>query len=818
VALSFGLQNVAGTYTVVASNTATFCTGLMSGNAIVSINASPSISVNPVSGSAPVGSSKNLSVTASGIGLSYQWRRAGTNLLNGGTISGATTGTLNINPVALGDAENYDVIVSGTCTPPATSSVAALTVTLPSNVTWVGDGTANLWDTTTANWTGDSTFFTSGDNVTINDTGDNTLSLDLVGIMDPTSITVSNVTKDFTIGTTTTGSLGGTATLTKRGSGKLTLGTVNTFNGKATVNDGTLSITTGSNLGAAPVAFTADQLTLNGGVLQVTASGSINANRGTTLGVNDGTFDIPTAVNYTNGPAITGPGGLVKDGAGSLVLAAAHSYLGGSVISNGTISIGNVLSLGTGSITLAGGTLNATASLTDVTNDINMTASSTISGGNVSPRFNGALTASAGTLTFNGSAATFTPRLQSAFTFGQPIDLATTSTSLRFYNLTGVQVLNAVVSGSGNVHRRSTTAGTAGETTFNAANTYSGGTTIADGVIGFGIDSTGAAGALTDGPIGTGPLQVIEANVNLLATCTVYAAGGARTVGNALVLTNTEPLIIGGANNLTLYGDVTLSASGITTLQTDNTGKTILSGVLAGGSLTKSGAGLLQLDGLNTYTGITTVSNGTIGGTGTIAGPVVIESGGNLAPGASIGVLTVNNTLTLNGTYTAELDSGSATNCDRVTGLSAVTYGGTLAIVNTGPALTASDTFQLFSATTHTGAFASITPATPGVGFTWNTNTLTTDGTLRIAAIGGGPATNPTNIVSSVGGGNLTLSWPSDHLGWTLQTQTNSRSVGLVPATNAWFDVAGSASVTNIVIPVGTANPTVFYRLMLFIP
>ena len=813
--LSFGLQNVAGTYTVVASNTVSLCTGLMSGTASITINATPSISVHPASASTPLGSSKNFSVTASGVGLGYQWRRAGTNLLNGGTISGATTATLNINPVALSDATNYDVIVSGTCPPPATSSVAVLTVTLPANITWVGDGVSNLWNTTTANWTGDSTLFTSGDNVTVNDSGNNALALDLVGTIDPTTITVSNVTKDFTIGTTTAGSLGGTSTLTKNGAGKLTLSTVNTFTGKATVSGGTLSITTGSNLGTAPGAFTADQLTLNGGALQVTTSGSINANRGTTLGASGGTFDIPVSVNYTNGPAITGAGALAKTGAGSLVLAAASSYLGGTVISNGTISIGSVLSLGTGTITLAGGALNATASLDAITNDITMTASSTISGGNVSPRFNGTLSGSAGTLTISGSAATFTPRLQSPFTFGQPVFLANANSSPRFYNSNGVQVINGVISGSGNLHRRSSSAGIAGETLFNAANTYSGGTTLSDGTIGFGINSTGAAGALTDGPIGTGTMIVIEANTNLLATCNVYAAGGARSVGNALILTNTEPLIVGGANDLTLYGDVTLSPAGITTIQTDNSGKTIMSGVLSTGSLSKTGAGLLLLNGVNTYPGTTTVSNGTLGGTGTIVGPVVVESGGNLAPGASIGILTASSTLTLNGIFTAEVNSSAATNCDRVTGLSAVTYGGTLAVVNTGPALTASDTFQLFSATSYGGVFASITPATPGASLVWNTNTLPTDGTLRIAAAGGGPATNPTNIVSSVGGGNLTLSWPTDHIGWTLQTQTNSRSVGLTPATNTWFDVSGSVTTNQVVIPVSPAVPTVFYRLKL---
>ena len=815
LALDFGLQTNAGSYTVLASNTTTACVGLMTGSAVLTVNTAPQVTSSPAANlTNSVGGSQSFAVTATGSGLSYQWRRAGTNILNGGSISGATSATLNINPVALTDATNYDCLVSGTCSPAATSSASAFFVKIPANLTWVGDGTANLWDTTTANWAGPTTF-SSGDNVTIDDTGNNALPIDLVGTIAPTLVTVNNSTKDFTVGSTTTGLLGGPAVITKSGSGTLTLTTSNAFTGKVTVNGGTVSIAAGNNLGTPPGSFVADQLTLNGGALQVTASGSINANRGTTLGASGGTFDVASSVNFTNAPAVTGSGSLAKIGAGTLVFANANTYGGGTVISNGTISVGNLGSLGSGAITLAGGTLNATAAFDAMTNDITLTADSTISGGNVSPRFNGTLGGSAGTLTFNGTAATFTPRLQGVFTFNRPIALANANSSLRFYNSNGVQTINGVVSGPGNLHRRSANAGIAGETLLTAANTYSGGTTLSDGVIGFGIDSTGLAGALTDGPIGTGTMILVEANVNLLATCTVYASGGARSVGNAMILTNTEPLIIGGANDLTLYGDVTLSPAGITTIQTDNAGKTIMSGVLSAGSLTKSGAGVLLLNGVNTYPGTTTVSNGTLGGGGTIVGPVVVESAGNLAPGASIGVLTVNNSLTLNGTFTAELNSSAATNCDRVTGLSAVTYGGTLSLVNVGPALTASDTFQLFSATTYGGVFASITPATPGAGLVWNTNTLTTDGTLRLAAAGGGPAPNPTNIVSSVGGGNLTLSWPTDHIGWTLQTQTNSRSIGLTPATNTWYDVSGSSTTNLLVIPIGPSDPTVFYRLRL---
>ena len=72
-------------------------------------------------------------------------------------------------------------------------------------------------------------------------------------------------------------------------------------------------------------------------------------------------------------------------------------------------------------------------------------------------------------------------------------------------------------------------------------------------------------------------------------------------------------------------------------------------------------------------------------------------------------------------------------------------------------------------------------------------------------------STTPVNIGYSFANNQLTLSWPPDHLGWTLEVQTNSLSVGI---NNNWVPIAGSASVTNMVIPVIPANGTVFYRLM----
>lgn len=71
--------------------------------------------------------------------------------------------------------------------------------------------------------------------------------------------------------------------------------------------------------------------------------------------------------------------------------------------------------------------------------------------------------------------------------------------------------------------------------------------------------------------------------------------------------------------------------------------------------------------------------------------------------------------------------------------------------------------------------------------------------------------TNPPVLLASHAGNVLSLGWP-DHLGWTLQTQTNSLSSGL--GTN-WVDVSGSTSVTNMNVVVDPAKPTVFYRLKL---
>jgi hypothetical protein len=75
-----------------------------------------------------------------------------------------------------------------------------------------------------------------------------------------------------------------------------------------------------------------------------------------------------------------------------------------------------------------------------------------------------------------------------------------------------------------------------------------------------------------------------------------------------------------------------------------------------------------------------------------------------------------------------------------------------------------------------------------------------------------GPNPNPTNITFSVSGNQLTLKWPTNYTGWTLQGQTNGAGAGI---TTNWFNVPGSAATNQVVIPINPANGSVFYRMSL---
>jgi len=78
--------------------------------------------------------------------LSYQWRRNGVNLSNGGSISGATSATLTINPAALSDnGSAFDCVATNTCGS-ARTNPAGLAVRSDCFSDFNGDGFLNQED------------------------------------------------------------------------------------------------------------------------------------------------------------------------------------------------------------------------------------------------------------------------------------------------------------------------------------------------------------------------------------------------------------------------------------------------------------------------------------------------------------------------------------------------------------------------------------------------------------------------------------------------------------------------------------------------
>jgi hypothetical protein len=117
-------------------------------------NQPPIILLPPASRTNSLGQTATFSVTAYGSGpLTYQWRRNGTNLVNGGNVSGATTTLLSLASVSASDAADYSVVVSGvgsvTSAPPAVlvvdTNVPWLAITAqPQGATVVAGSTVTL--------------------------------------------------------------------------------------------------------------------------------------------------------------------------------------------------------------------------------------------------------------------------------------------------------------------------------------------------------------------------------------------------------------------------------------------------------------------------------------------------------------------------------------------------------------------------------------------------------------------------------------------------------------------------------------------------
>jgi autotransporter-associated beta strand protein len=370
----------------------------------------------------------------------------------GGSISGAGAGQISLGTVPGATARQNPVLGNS-------GTAITLTIAADDPAYWVGDGNGKWNLASTDNWklssNNDPALFIATDNVLFNDsaTGAGPINVDIdVANVSPSSTTFNNSTKDYIL--STSGAFGiATGSLTKNGTGNLTLKTANTYTGATAINAGTLSlgdggtagslspasaitvatgatfavnqsdtVTQGTDFGviggaggfaqngggttqlALPNTFTGPT-SITGGSLQIVPGGRLNggAYAGAIAISLGATFDYSATADQTLSGIISGQGSLVKGSSSTLTLSGNNTYSGATTVNSGVLVIDNVNALqGTSGITL-GGASAATLS-TDVTG-ITLSAPITTadSGVNSTIAFATSVSAAQGNITLNGA-------------------------------------------------------------------------------------------------------------------------------------------------------------------------------------------------------------------------------------------------------------------------------------------------------------------------------------------------------------------------------------------------------------------------------
>ena len=732
---------------------------------------------------------------------------AGNNSSTGANLGGHGVWSAVVNPGTYGDADWWET-------------------SLPTNHAWLSGSDAIFWGTAGSVSLPTSEVI-SVNNITFKTTGYSVTAgtLSMSGV--PSSVTV-DPGATATIGST----IAGTNTIWKLGTGTLILSNTNNINtatntagGWRIEGGGTLVVSADQCLGAAlpdTARNTVTDIQFNQSTIQAGASFVLDINRRTKIGTNSST-NQGDAVIDTHGNVVSWFGSL-QGGAGSLRVINSGAVPGLLIL--GTDKIASINPFGSA---LPAGATNLTVQLGAI---VQTSGTVTPTGGEL-----GSETGSSG--------AVLTIKLDNGqirsesggYTFQRNLVLGAGGGSLD----TGAwdQTFLGAISGPGVLSKE----GTGNLIIDNTSATWTGGTTIHSGTL---VLGRGGSNGMLPGTLANPYAVAITAGANLK-----FYRGSNKsffdiiTGAGSVIVANSPTAKVRLVSDNTYTGPTTIS-SGVLMIGQGNPGEpgSLVSSVVnnsgslifnrvenltyAGaingvGTVEKQAAGTLMLTGSNTYTGTTTVSggtllvngvigassvavtNGTLGGNGVISGPVVIQSAGRLAPGASIGTLTISNSLTLASDAVMELNAATGTN-DLVRGLTSVTYGGTLTLSNLSGTITPANGFKLFSAGSYSGSFAALSPATPGAGLAWNTNTLATDGTLRVVSTG------PVTLTNAVFGNLLTLSWPADHIGWRLQFQTNSIAAGL--GTN-WQDISASLATNQMVFAINGSVGCAFYRLRL---
>ncbi len=676
--------------------------------------------------------------------------------------------------------------------------------TLPYNITGTGsiDGpvsplitnTGSLFLGTSNNFTGGITI-SSGTLVFTNDSalGTNNGTVVLAGgtlqFNGPASSRALLVTANSTLNVPAAstnqfaGSVTGSGGVTVNGAGVLNLTGANAISVATTVSAGVLELSAPNALPASVTINTAGTVELNNANAATNTAVVLNLDNGLTFNSGIGTFNVgglnganaltltdivgspvTLAVGANNSSStysgiLSGSGTLAKIGTGTLSLNSANSYAGGTAVSGGVLAARDevaptaVTPFGTGTVTVNNGAQLQLG--TAVQNAFGSYAYA-----NNVALDNGMLVAWDGSQRITGNLNIASGGGTVSSTFDAPWE------GLAEPDFPKALFLDGLVTGTGNLTVQDQGSQVGNPWNTSCAVFTSGGTALQNTYSG-----TVTVNPLTTGSSGGSYLYLVGTNV--MANATIALTGdnssnngrmgistllfGAGTVDGPGYCTIGG---LSGSGSLQLADTILFQggsgySTGIPVALTVgyNNSTTTYSGAMFGaGSLIKVGTGTLNLTGANTYTGNTTI----IGGILEMAQP---------------SSATTNSTVTIASGAKLKLDFGSNTG-NRVAAL--VLNGVTQAngVYNAG------NTSTYFSGT----------------------------GNLVVQPI----ATNPTNITFSVSGSTMSLAWPADHLGWILQSQTNSLSTGL--GTN-WVDVAGSASMLSTNITISPTSPTAFYRL-----
>ncbi|MGO4739733.1 autotransporter domain-containing protein [Bosea sp. 2KB_26] len=461
----------------------------------------------------------------------------------------------------------------------------------------------------------------------------------------------------FWDGTTTTGSgsvNGGAGTWASFGTNWTTsTGSANAGWG------GSVGVFAGSAGGAVTVAgtqgfdtlqFKTNGYALSGGTLAIMpASGRV------------GTFNIDSGITVSIASAIADGGGtgLEKAGGGTLILSGLNTYTGGTTISQGTLAIAGTRPLGTGAVTLNGGTLRMAdcgCGSIVLTNDVTIgTTGGSLDAGAGELEIGGSISGS-GALTITGS--------------GGPLGgYVVFSGDNRYGGQTRITANGILLALS--------------PTSLSPNSDY-----IVDGILdpgGFDATLRSLSGAAS-GRIGSSGVDPV----------TLTVAGGGSFDGTIL---NGGP----GAVSLVKTGTGTLTLNG----QNSYTGTT----TVEGGTLVVGGAGQ---PGAKLASAVTVKAGGTLGGIGTIGG-LTVASGGTVAPGNSIGTLTVSGDVALGvgSFYAVEIGPDGAS--DRIVASGrAVLSGGTVTVAKGPGAFTPGMRYTILTAAGGvSGSFAGLSQSLP---------------------------------------------------------------------------------------------------------